>query len=77
MSTRLKELAVGDRGEVVGYESAGRSYRKKLLSMGLTRGARFEVTRVAPMGDPVEIMVRGYRLSLRKAEADSLKVERA
>ena len=43
--------------------------------MGLTPGVRFDVTRVAPMGDPVEIRVRGYRLSLRRDEADALTVE--
>jgi ferrous iron transport protein A len=77
MSLRLKDLVVGDEGQVIGYENAGRSYRKKLLSMGLTPGVRFHVTRVAPMGDPVEIRLRGYRLSLRKDEAGSLRVEKA
>ena len=73
----LRDLAIGDRGQVTGYEKAHRSYRKKLLSMGLTPGAEFEVTRIAPMGDPVEIHVRGFRLSLRKDEAAALQVERA
>ena len=77
MSKTLKDLRVGEEGEVIGYERVDRSYRKKLLSMGLTPGARFRVTRVAPMGDPVEILVRGYRLSVRKDEAGALKVERA
>jgi ferrous iron transport protein A len=77
MNMSLKDLVVGDEGEVVGYDNAGRSYRKRLLSMGLTPGARFQVTRVAPMGDPVEIRLRGYRLSLRKGEAGSLRVEKA
>ena len=76
MTTRLKDLSVGDSGTVVGYESTGRSYRRKLLSMGLTPGAQFQVTRVAPMGDPLEIHVRGFRLSLRKDEASALRVER-
>ena len=75
MSRNLKDLEVGDRGRVVGYASSGRAYRKKLLAMGLTPGVRFDVTRVAPMGDPVEIRVRGYRLSLRRDEADALTVE--
>jgi ferrous iron transport protein A len=76
MSVNLKDLSVGDQGRVVGYEPASRSYRKKLLSMGLTPGTRFRVTRVAPMGDPVEIHVRGFRLSLRKDEAGALQVKR-
>ena len=76
MSTTLRDLAVGDRGRVAGYEEGGRAYRKKLLSMGLTPGAELEVVRVAPMGDPVEIRVRGTSVSLRKGEAESLQVEK-
>ncbi len=76
MSISLKDLAVGDRGQVMGYKEGARSYRKKLLSMGLTPGAQFSVTRVAPLGDPVEIQVRGFKLSLRKDEAAAVQVEK-
>jgi ferrous iron transport protein A len=74
----LKDLQVGDRAKVAGYleESGGNSYRRKLLSMGLTPGAEISVTRVAPMGDPVEIRVRGFALSLRREEAATLNVEK-
>jgi len=75
-TTSLQELQVGDKGRVIGFTAAGKLYRKKLLSMGLTRGADFSVTRYAPMGDPVEIQVRGYSLSLRKKEAAAVLVER-
>jgi len=61
--------------EVAGFEEGGRSYHKKLLSMGLTTGTRSSVTRVAPMGDPVEIQVRGFRLSLSRDEAAAVQVE--
>jgi ferrous iron transport protein A len=71
----LGALAVGQSGRIVGYESGGRAYRGKLLSMGLTPGTQFTVTRQAPMGDPVDVEVRGYHLSLRKGEAATLKVE--
>jgi ferrous iron transport protein A len=71
----LGALAVGQSGRIVGYESGGRTYRGKLLSMGLTPGTTFKVTRQAPMGDPVDIEVRGFHLSLRKDEAATLKVE--
>jgi ferrous iron transport protein A len=71
----LGALAVGQSGRILGYEPGGRAYRGKLLSMGLTPGTPFTVTRQAPMGDPVEIEVRGFNLSLRKAEAAALKVE--
>jgi len=71
----LKDLQIGAEGRVFGYEPGSRGYRRKLLAMGLTPGTGFSVTRVAPMGDPVEIRVRGFKLSLRKDEAAALKVE--
>jgi len=76
MSTTLRNLSVRERGQIAGYEKSSRAYRKKLLSMGLTPGTELEVVRVAPMGDPVEIRVRGTSVSLRKGEAEALKVER-
>lgn len=72
----LKELLVGDRAKVTGYLQSEGAYRRKLLSMGLTPGAELSVTRVAPMGDPVEIRVRGFALSVRKDEAAALSVEK-
>ena len=77
MSQNLKDLAVGDTGRVVGFGEGSKAYRRKLLSMGLTPGVEFSVTRYAPMGDPVEIRVRGFSLSLRKDEAAALRVERS
>ncbi|MEB3210104.1 MAG: FeoA family protein [Leptolyngbyaceae bacterium] len=71
----LGALEVGQSGRVLGYEKGNRAYREKLLSMGLTPGTHFTVTRQAPMGDPVEIEVRGFKLSLRKAEATALQIE--
>jgi ferrous iron transport protein A len=77
MSTNLKEMQPGERGRVLGFEEGGRAYRRKLLSLGLTPGVEFQVLRVAPLGDPVEVKVRGSNLSLRKDEAAALQVERA
>ncbi|MCU0535235.1 MAG: ferrous iron transport protein A [Hydrococcus sp. Prado102] len=74
-SIHLQDLSVGMRGRVVGYEQFGSGYKRKLLSMGLTPGIEFKVIRHAPLGDPVEIEVRGFKLSLRKQEADALIVE--
>ena len=74
-STHLRDLPVGARGRVVGYDKAFRGYKGKLLSMGLTPGTEFTVIRHAPLGDPVEIEVRGFKLSLRKQEAEALCVE--
>ncbi|MEE4379868.1 MAG: FeoA family protein [Candidatus Competibacteraceae bacterium] len=76
MPENLKNMAVGETGRVIGYGDCDKAYRKKLLSMGLTPGVEFSVTRYAPMGDPVEIKVRGFSLSLRKDEANVLLVEK-
>ncbi|WP_028972928.1 FeoA family protein [Spirochaeta cellobiosiphila] len=71
----IQDLHVGDKVVISGYEKDNPTYRQKLLSMGLTRGTEVELTKVAPMGDPVEILVRGFKLSLRKEEAQILKFE--
>lgn len=75
MMTKLAELATGQTGTVVGFSKGGKLYRQKLMAMGLTKGTAFNITRLAPMGDPVEIEVRGFSLSLRKTEAEALIVE--
>jgi len=77
MDTKLKDLPAGSTGVVAGYSKADPAYRDRLLSMGLTKGTPFEVVRVAPLGDPVEIRLRGFSLSLRKDEADAILVRRA
>ena len=77
MSLQLKDLKAGDVVEVVGFNEGDSVYKKKLLSLGLTPGATITVLRVAPLGDPMEIAVRGFQLSLRKNEADIIQVKRA
>lgn len=78
-SKTLKDLEVGAKGKVTQYEKTDdkqkKTYRRKLLAMGLTPGTEFSVSRIAPLGDPVEILVRGFKLSLRKDEAETLGVE--
>jgi ferrous iron transport protein A len=76
MLLNLKQLAAGDLGKIIGFDKAGSAYRKKLLAMGLTPGTPFSVTRFAPMGDPVEIKLRGFSLTLRKDEASVLLIEK-
>lgn len=71
----LSELQVGDRAEIVSVEAAG-SIRKRLLEMGVRKGVTLEVERVAPLGDPVEVKLMGYHLSLRRAEGSGIKVKR-
>lgn len=75
MEIALRNMQVGQAGKVLGIRKGEAAYRQKLLAMGLTPGTQFSVTRLAPLGDPVEIRVRGFALSLRKDEADALRVE--
>jgi ferrous iron transport protein A len=76
MEQTLADISVGEKGMVLGFVKGTQTYRQKLLAMGLIKGSEFEVARVAPMGDPVEIKLRGYSLSLRKNEAKALLVGR-
>lgn len=71
----LGDLRTGARARIRGFTDASASYRRKLLAMGLTPGAELSVTRLAPMGDPVEISVRGFAMSLRRGEAAAVLVE--
>jgi len=73
----LTDLKIGEKARIVCMTSGGeKAYRQKLLSLGLTPGTELKIERRAPWGDPVEIAVRGYALSLRLKEAHILKVER-
>lgn len=75
MTVKLGEMAVGQAGRVRGFAAgADPGYRAHLLALGFTPGAEISLTRVAPMGDPVEVLVRGARVSLRRAEAAVVEV---
>ncbi len=72
----ITNLKRGDQARITGFNQTGDTvYRSKLLAMGLTTGTVFTVSRVAPLGDPIEIIVRGYALSLRKTEAAILNID--
>ncbi len=73
---KLSDLKVGEAAQVLGYTGESSGYRSRLMAMGLTPGTRFTLKRLAPLGDPVEIEVRGFALSLRKAEAEAIRVQR-
>lgn len=73
-ATRLSDVSPGAKGRIAFVSGRG-PVRKRLMEMGLTSDTRFEVIRVAPMGDPVEIKIRGYYLSMRKNEANHIEVE--
>jgi Fe2+ transport system protein FeoA len=70
---KLNELKKGDRGKIVKISGGGVSQR--LMDMGLIAGSEVEMQGVAPLGDPIEIKVKGYNLSLRKNEASGITVE--
>ena len=74
--TKLTQMKPGEVGRVCGFNPGDKAYRQKLLSMGLTPNTYFEVIRRAPMGDPIQIRVHTYFLSLRQIEAQILKIER-
>ncbi|WP_399364497.1 MULTISPECIES: ferrous iron transport protein A [unclassified Thermosynechococcus] len=73
-AVNLRSAPLGARLRIIGYAPTTPSYKRKLLAMGLTPGTEVEVVRHAPLGDPTDIKVRGFHLSLRKDEADALKV---
>ena len=70
----LRQAKVGDTLKVVKLHGEG-AVKRRIMDMGITRGVEVVVRKVAPLGDPVEITVRGYELSIRKADADMIEVE--
>ena len=72
---KIRDLQIGQRARVSGYVASDRDYRHKLLRMGMVKQAEFTLVRVAPLGDPVVIELRGSNLTLRKTEADAIKIE--
>jgi ferrous iron transport protein A len=70
----LDQLKKGQIAEITGYKLGNAAYRAKLLALGMTRGAKIKIINVAPLGDPFELAVRGYHLSLRKDEVGVIKV---
>ncbi len=70
----LREVKVGQTAKVVKLSGAG-PVKRRIMDMGITKGQVIKVIRVAPLGDPMEITVRGYELSVRKADAEMIEVE--
>ena len=70
----LREVPVGGTAKVKKIYGEG-AVKRRIMDMGITRGVKVFVCKVAPLGDPIEITVRGYELSLRKADAESIEVE--
>lgn len=70
----LRQTKVGDTVKVVKLHGEG-AIKRRIMDMGITKGVEVFVRKVAPLGDPVEVTVRGYELSLRKADAEMIEVE--
>ena len=70
----LKDTKVGETVKVVKLTGEG-AVKRRIMDMGMTKGVEVHIRKVAPLGDPVEVTVRGYELSLRKADAEMIEVE--
>ncbi|MBR6950300.1 MAG: ferrous iron transport protein A [Oscillospiraceae bacterium] len=70
----LRDAAIGETVKVVKLHGEG-AVKRRIMDMGITRGVEIFVRKVAPLGDPIEVNVRGYELSLRKADAQMIQVE--
>ena len=70
----LRQAKIGETEKIVKLHGEG-AIKRRIMDMGLTKGVEIYVRKVAPLGDPIEITVRGYELSLRKADAEMIEVE--
>ncbi len=70
----LKDVKVGQKAKVIKLNGEG-AVKRRIMDMGITKGVEIYVRKVAPLGDPMELNVRGYELSIRKADADIIEVE--
>ena len=70
----LKQAKIGDTVTVVRLHGEG-AVKRRIMDMGITKGVTVYVRKVAPLGDPVEVTVRGYELSIRKADAEMIEIE--
>ena len=70
----LRQAKIGDTVKVVKLHGEG-AVKRRIMDMGITKGVEVYVLKVAPLGDPIEVTVRGYELSLRKADAEMIEIE--
>ena len=71
----LSELKVGQKARVKKIDVSNKVVRRHLLDMGLTRGVEIQIKKIAPMGDPIDLILRGYELCLRKEDLKQIEVE--
>ena len=70
----LRDIPIGETAKVVKLHGQG-AIKRRIMDMGITRGVEIYVRKVAPLGDPIEVNLRGYELSIRKADAEMIEVE--
>lgn len=70
----LRQAKIGDTVKIVKLHGKG-AVKRRIMDMGITKGVEVHIRKVAPLGDPIEVMVRGYELSLRKSDAEMIEVE--
>ena len=70
----LKDLKTGESSKVTKLHGEG-AVKRRIMDMGITRGVEVYVRKLAPLGDPIELTVRGYELSIRKADAENIEIE--
>ena len=70
----LKEAKTGQKCKVIMLHGEG-AVKRRIMDMGITRGVELQIRKVAPLGDPIEVTVRGYELSISKADADKIEIE--
>lgn len=70
----LKDAKIGSTVKVIKLHGEG-AVKRRIMDMGITKGVEVQIRKVAPLGDPIEVTVRGYELSLRKADAEMIEVE--
>lgn len=74
MERSLKDLKPGDKAVIARVDGEG-AVRRRLMDMGVTKGVEVLIRKVAPMGDPIEVNIRGYELTFRKSEAEKIYIE--
>ena len=72
---KLPELKIGQAGQVISLEEKNRAIRRHMLDMGITKGVKITVRKVAPLGDPIDISLRDYELCIRKEDLAQISVE--
>lgn len=70
----LRQIRAGSKAKVVKLHGEG-AVKRRIMDMGITKGVEVQVCKVAPLGDPIEVTVRGYQFSIRKADAEMIEVE--